>query len=441
MGSIYGRKGPSLRYGVATSAYQTEGGLQATNWAGWEKRRDPDGRPTIADGSRCGRATDSWERFDEDLACLTWLGVDVYRFSVEWSRVEPIRGYIDEAALDRYREWCVKLRAAAIAPMVTLHHFSEPAWFSGGGGFAGAGGMGAWLRFVELVEGRLGDLVDEWLTLNEPVGYVVQGWLRGVWPPGSQDPTQAARVLEQILLAHAAAYQLLHRGAARRGRSCAVGLAHHHVVFRPETRRPWDRWATRAVDASYNRAVPRALQTGELRLWLPGLRYRARHPSLVGTQDFFGLNHYQPLRVSLGWLGDGPLPGLHIGASDRGEHDDLGLELDPTSLSEAVRAVAAYGLPIHITENGTCDGAVPDERRCRQLVAALESVEALRAAGVDVRSYVHWTLVDSFEWAYGWSAPFGLFRLDRQTRQRKPDEAAYLYRDLIRRNRESLAES
>lgn len=435
MGSTYARMGPPLRFGVATSAYQTEGELHATNWAAWERRRHPDGRPSIADGSRCGRATDSWARFDEDLACLVWLGVDTYRFSVEWSRVEPISGYIDDTALDRYRDWCVKLRTAGITPMVTLHHFSEPAWFSADGGFLGPGGTAAWLRFVRLVEDRLGDLVDEWVTINEPVGYVVQGWLRGVWPPGRSDPRLAARVLENLLLAHARAYQLLHQGAERRGASCAVGLAHHQVVFRPLTGRLSDRWAAHAVDASYNHAVPRALQTGSLRLRLPGMRHRARLPSLVGTQDFYGLNHYQPLYVSIRWPGGGPLSGLHVGASGRGERDDLELDIDPGSLADAVRAASSYGLPIHITENGTCDGATPDDRRRRQLTASLEAVEALRACGCDIRSYIHWTLVDNFEWAYGWSARFGLFQFDRKTGRRSPRAAAHLYRGLIARHR------
>ena len=189
------------------------------------------------------------------------------------------------------------------------------------------------------------------------------------------------------------------------------------------------------LDATYNHAVPRALETGELRLRLPGLRYFARYPSLVGTQDFYGVNHYQPLSVSLRWSGQGALPGLQVGPSGRGEQDDLGMDLDPMSLADAIRGAAAYGLPIHVTENGTCDGATPDDRRCAQLTGALAAVEELRAGGCDVRSYLHWTLVDSFEWAYGWTAPFGLWCLDRATGDRTPRSAAYLYRELIAHHR------
>lgn len=441
VGSTYARWHPDFRFGAATSAYQTEGGLHANNWAEWEKGVRPDGRPAIANGDRCGRAVDSWERFEEDLACLVWLGVDSYRFSVEWSRVEPLRGYVDEEAVARYRDWCVQLRGHGITPLVTLHHFTEPSWFSDAGGFTKSEGPGAWVRFVDLMANRLGDVVDDWITINEPVGYVVQGWIRGLWPPGRTDPAVAARVLENLLLAHAQAYRALHDIADRRSPAaaakCRVGMAHHIVVFRPRRPgSPLDRWAARVIDDSYNHAVPRALQNGHFRLRLPGLRHRAHHPGLIGTQDFLGLNHYQPLYASVRFPRGGALPILQVEASRSGVKDDLGYDLDPRSLAEAVTMLSRYDLPIHITENGTCDGGDPDLRRSAQLTASLQAVSDLGAQGVDIRSYFHWTLTDNFEWAFGWNAHFGLFRVDRESYKRTPTASAFVYRDLIRAHRD-----
>jgi beta-glucosidase len=436
MGSTYERWQPKLRFGVASSAYQTEGGLSGNNWAEWERRRRPNGEPTILNGDRCGGANDSWERFDEELASLVWLGVDVYRFSVEWSRVEPLRGHFDEVAVDRYRDWCVRLRTVGIEPIVTLHHFTEPTWFCEAGGFSSKDTTAEWLRFVEQMALRLGDVVNQWITVNEPVGYVVQGWIRGVWPPGRAEPRTAARILEHLLLAHAEAYQLIHRVAAARdadsARTCQVGMAHHIVVFRPRRPgNPLDRWAARSIDQTYNHAVLGALETGHLKLWLPGLKYRAHHRELIGTQDFIGLNHYHLLYASVRLLSGTRLSALQLEGSRSGEKDDLGFDVDPRSLAVAAQAVQRYGLPIHITEHGTCDAANPDNQRCRQLAGTLHAVEEIVANGVDVRSYLHWTLADNFEWAYGFSAHFGLFRVDRETFARTPTAAAFLYRDLI----------
>lgn len=441
MRQTYARDAGTFRFGVGTSAYQTEGGLTAATWAAWERARRPKGQDTIRHGDRSGIANDAWNRFDEDLAALVWLGVDVYRFSVEWSRVEPLPGFIDDDAVQRYRDWCVRLRSAGISPMVTLHHFSEPAWFAHAGGFTDATAARAWVRFVELIATRLGDVVDEWITVNEPVGYVVQGWLRGIWPPGRTDAKLATQVLEHVLLAHADAYRTIHRLAEARGpdagRACRVGVAHHIATFRPRRpHNPLDVWATRVVDRNFNHAVPAALRTGELRIRLPGIRHRSSHRALVATQDFFGLNHYHVLRASLQRPSGSHLPVIEVGASPTGEKGDLGVDIDVDSLAGAVRAVAVYGLPVEITEHGTCDGDDPDERRARHLLGAVRGVERLVREGLDVRSYVHWTLADSFEWAYGWDARFGLFSVDRETLERCPRPSAFRYRELIRQHRE-----
>ncbi len=429
-------------FGVATSAHQVEGGLTSNNWADWERRVRPDGSAMVPPSERCGPATDSWNRFEEDLALMRWLGVDCYRFSVEWSRVEPRRGYVDDAALSRYRDWCCELRTAGVRPMVTLFHFTEPIWASDMGGFAEPPVVDAWVAFVERVVARMGDLVDDWVTVNEPVGYVVQGWLRGVWPPGLADPGLAGRVLENLLLAHAAAYRVIHVAASGRSaaaeRECRVGMAHHVVPFRPARRANLgDQMLARALDRAYNHAVPTALTTGHLRLRLPGLWRHVHHPELVATQDFLGVNHYFPLVARLRLRAVRGLDELDVGPSAHGVVDDLGFDLDDASMGEALVAMARYGLPIVVTEHGVCDGEEPDLRRRRGLTDALVTIARLLHEGVDIRGYLHWSLVDNFEWAFGWTAHFGLFRLDRPGLARTPRGSARLYRDLIAWHREA----
>lgn len=359
---------------------------------------------------------------------MRWLGLTGYRFSVEWSRIEPLPGYFDPEPLQRYRHWCVQLLAAGITPMVTLHHFTEPAWITERGGFESRSTVTAFVRFVEHVVGHLGDLVNFWITVNEPVGYAVQGWWRGEWPPGRTDPAAAARVLENLLLAHADAYRTIHR-LANAKRVPQVGLAHNIVAFRPARRRhPLDRLAVRLLDTAYNRAALDALITGELRLRLPGLRYLAMHTHLRGTQDYLGLNHYYPMTVRFRPSLAAP---LSVGFATTGTHNDLGWSLDPASLTEALGLVAGYGLPIVILEHGTCDRQLPDLRRRRYLAHSLAALRDAVERGVVVRGYVHWSLLDNFEWSEGFTPRFGLFRVDRATQRRSATSTAHFYRDVI----------
>jgi beta-glucosidase len=421
---------PGFGFGAATSAHQVEGGTTGNNWTRWETHGRPDGGPGILTGERCGSAVDHWHRFPDDLGLMRWLGLDMYRFSFEWSRIEPAPGRIDEEALHRYRDWCARLRAAGIAPVVTLHHFTEPHWITTRGGFENPTTIDTWVRFVERIVEYLGDLVSHWVTVNEPVGYAVQGWWRGVWPPGRTDPALAVRVIEHLLLAHSRAYRVIHRLL---GPEPLVGLAHNLVVFRPHRRgNPADRLAARLLDTAYNRAALDALATGRLRVRLPGVRRVVRHDELRGTQDFMGVNFYHPVRVS---LRPQSRHRMRVDFAPDAEHNDLGWTLDPAALGEALETAAGYGLPILVTEHGTCDAEEPDLRRRRYLAHSLAVVQAAIARGMDIRAYLHWSLLDNFEWIHGFSARFGLFRVDHTTGTRSPTTAAEFYRKVIAANR------
>ena len=429
---------PGFRFGAATSAHQVEGGTTNNNWARFERHVRPDGRPAISGDQRCGQAADHWERFPDDVELMAQLGLDGYRFSLEWSRIEPAEGRFDDAALERYRSWCVLLRAAGIAPMITLHHFTEPLWITDRGGFEDAGTVAAFARFVEHVVPALADVCDWWVTINEPAVYAVNGWLNGEFPPAKQDVALAGRVLEHLLLAHARAYHTLHEhdrvDADGDGIPCWVSLATNVVAFEPRhTWNPADVAAAKVAHANFNVRPLDACVDGRFRFGLPGLARRAAtHAELAGTLDYVGVNHY--FRALVGVNPRAPA-GLEVGFDDVTEKNDMGWDLIPATLGDAVRFAARYGRPVVVTEHGTCDGEVPDRRRRAFLLDSLHALADALGEGVDVRGYYHWSLMDNFEWAHGFAPRFGLYRVDYATQERTLTGGGQLYRDIIASHR------
>jgi beta-glucosidase len=429
---------PGFRFGAATSAHQVEGDTTNNSWTRWEEHVRPDGRGGIFTGERCGKAVDHWSRFEDDVDLMTALGIDTYRFSVEWSRIEPREGVFDDAALDRYRSWCTTLRAAGIAPMITLQHFTEPLWLTDQGGFEERTAVDAFVRFVEHVVPALADVCDWWVTINEPAVYAVNGWLNGEFPPAKQDVALAGRVLEHLLLAHARAYHTLHEhdrvDADGDGIPCWVSLATNVVAFEPRhTWNPADVAAAKVAHANFNVRPLDACVDGRFRFGLPGLgRHVATHAGLAGTLDYVGVNHYFRALVSVNPRAPA---GLEVGFDDVTEKNDMGWDLIPATLGEAVSFVARYDKPVLITEHGTCDGAVPDRRRRAFLLDSLHVLAHCIRDGADVRGYLHWSLMDNFEWAHGFQPRFGLYRVDYDTFERTLTGGGDLYRGVIAEHR------
>lgn len=421
-----------FHFGAATAAHQVEGGLGGNNWARWEAGVRPDGQPTIRTGERAGRAVEHWDRFDDDVALMVDLGLDTYRFSVEWSRVEPEPGRVDTAALERYRSWCTTLRDAGIEPLVTLHHFTEPVWLTDRGGFEDPATAAAFERFVARVVPALGEYVDRWVTINEPNVFAVLGWLQGEFPPGVRDLRRTSQVLRTVLACHARAYHTIHqldtRAAEPAGTPAQVSLAHNVILFEPRSwANPAEVIAARVAHRNYNAAPIEACRTGRFTFGLPGARVDERMRGLAGTLDWLGVNHYVRHLVKV--------PGgdelFETGSDDATVTNDMGWDLIPGTLAEAVRWASRYRLPITVTEHGTCDAQVPDRRRQWFLATSLASLAETVAAGTDVRGYVHWSLLDNFEWAHGFTPRFGLYRVDHMTQQRVLTGGGRWYRDLL----------
>jgi|SRR5262245_10492145 len=408
-------------WGAGTSAHQVEGGNHQNDWWAWEQAgKVPE---------RSGLACDHWSRFRSDFDLARSLGHNAHRFSLEWSRIEPEEGYWDDAALEHYRNVLIALHERHIEPVVTLFHFTLPQWMAARGGWEDPRIERYLERYVGRVLDVLGPHARWWITLNEPVVQVFKGWLLGQWPPGRVRawPT-ALRVLRHMLRSHVRLYHLIHA----RVPGAHVSIAKHALALSPDDPSRWrDRWSVRVRGHLFNHLFLEALHTGVLRV--PGLFWE-RLP-IARTLDWIGLNYYTRDFVRNSGLG---LPGLvgELASRDhrqqRGKLNDLGWEIFPEGLAQFLREYARYRVPILITENG-----IPtrrDDDRWMFLFMHLWQVARAIADGVDCVGYLHWSLLDNFEWADGYRGRFGLIEVDFATQERRIRPSAWRYAEVIRRN-------
>jgi beta-glucosidase len=397
--------------GTSTASHQVEGGND-NDWTDWEHGTYADGTPHIDLNTQSGVATDSWNRFLEDVSLMRRLGANAYRFSIEWSRLEPTRGEWNAEAAERYRQWAHTLRAAGIEPLVTLHHFTLPRWVAAQGGWENPATVDDFERFSAQVALRLGAEVDWWCTLNEPNVLAVFGYLDGVWPPGKQDARAMARVFDHLVEAHARAARQLRENdttdADGDGHATLIGLAHHVRVFQSATGSPSDSLVTGLTDTFFNDSLPEALRTGHLSVVVPGsISLQHDVPGLKGSVDWFGINYYTRDHVRQ----DASASFSHKYVPQGRDVNDLGWELYPEGLYLFLKRYASLGVPLVVTENGMDDRT--GERRPYFLRSHLYAVERAVAEGVPVRGYFHWSLLDNFEWSEGYVPRFGLFRVER----------------------------
>jgi beta-glucosidase len=415
-------------WGAATAAHQNEGNNTANQWAAWEQQP---GR--IYAGQRSGRATDWWdlEIAASDFDRAAELGLNSLRISVEWSRIEPEPGVFDQVALAHYREMIGLLRERGLEPMVTLHHFTDPLWLTGLGGWENPATEDHFLRFVTQVVEALGDQVTLWCTINEPTVYAIEGYLEGYFPPGAKSLRRTLGVLRRMLLVHGRCYRTIHRLQ----NNAKVGLAHHQRLFVPaNAKRMVDRWAAALLGQVGNRSVLEAVTRGRL---TPLLGAGEQVTYLIDACDFIGLNYYTPARVTFAptqpqWLFTRQFLDPNAESSDETPLGEPYSEINARGLYLALKQVAAYGKPIYITENGLPDA--DDDQRPRFIATYLSEAWRALQEGVDLRGYYHWTLVDNFEWEAGWSLRFGLYELDVESGHRSPRTSAAIYRRIAEAN-------
>jgi len=380
-------------FGASISAHQTEGGNTNSDWWAWEHAEDTPCREPSGD------ACDFYHRYRDDVAMVGDLGLNAFRFSVEWARVEPAEGEFSRAALDHYRRVCDACAERRIAAVVTFHHFTLPLWLQEKGGFASDEFPRLFERYCTQVAGALGNRMTCACTLNEPQGLGTSGWLLGINPPGwTDDWNGARRVADNLLEAHRLGVAAIRSHA---GVPAGVTLA--------------------LPDLQYEDGA----QPGNTSLELES-KVSDQFFEIARTDDFIGVQTYTRFRF-------GPegsrSPGSDWSDASRELVETetttlLGYELYPQALGAAIRraATSCPGVPVLVTENGIA--TAHDERRIAYMDVALREVLACLRDGIDVRGYMYWSLLDNFEWSLGYAPTFGLVAVDRETFKRHPKPSA-----------------
>lgn len=398
-------------WGTATAAHQVEGNNTNNDWWQWEQKPG-----TILKQHRSGAACNWWENAEADLDRAAELGTNAHRLSVEWSRIEPEPSAFDRQALDRYRQILQALHERNIEPMVTLHHFANPLWLVEKGDFSSDLVVDYFQRYTARVAGALGDLVSQWITINEPVVYVLMRYLEGAFPqPRHKGWGAARRALRNLLRCHAAAYHTIKEAQPE----ALVSVAKNFVVLEayPGAGR-LNRWWARRLAWLHNDWWMEAMADGRLR-WPLG---QGRIEQLAGTFDFTAVDYYSRFYTRFPRLYEREWPADAV-VSD----GDYG-EVYPAGLFRVLKHVRRYKKPIYITENGVPDAA--DRLRPGFLLSHLREVWRAISFNWPIMGYYHWSLVDNFEWDRGWTQRFGLIAMDPDTQERSLRDSGRLYGEI-----------
>ena len=416
-------------WGAGTSSHQVEGNHH-NEWSEWEKRsaerlakeareeswhdswrgygkreRNAEFAKEASDPNNyiSGAACDHWNRYEEDFDILQELNLNTYRFSIEWSKVEPAEGAFDKEAIDHYKKVIASLRRRGIEPFVTLWHFWLPVWVAESGGALSPEFPDRFARYADRMAKEFGDSVTFYVTINEPDIYSSLSYLLGFWPPERKSVLLHFRALHHLKQAHKKAYSAIKAAAPK----AQVGITKQFMHFVALRRTPWNLLGCRFADWWGNTSIVDALK---------------------GYQDFIGFNYYQKKVI-----------GKDTRDPDEIEHTDIGWEYDPESIYDALIALKRYEIPIYITENGLADAY--DRLRGQFITETLASIYKAISDGTDVRGYIHWSLLDNFELDKGFWPRFGLVHVDFATQKRTIRKSARLYAKIAGSNSFEIPEN
>ncbi len=446
-------------WGVSTSAFQIEGcpaesSCRLSDWSHWAARNDK-----IKDGSNADSACEFYWRYPQDLELCAQLNVNCFRLSLNWPVLRPAQTEqfaLDREALAYYKKLLASIKERGMKTFVTLFHFCLPNWLSEVGGWNNPLTGKEFALYAEAVASELGPFVDYWLTLNEPLVYVYRGYINGDWPPGySRNYLLAFQTIRALLEAHSAAYRVIHSVCPQ----AQVSYVIHWRPFEPKNWfNPLDQIVRFYRNQVFNHLFPRAVDTGILEFPFPiGSDPPVREiagpvDGLKGTIDFLALNYYTREICEFKWSCPPDVFGVQSGVK-RLETAGLGWEIYADGLYYLlVEDIAPYrysagGQPrdIFITENGMADEfssdlndgdwSLDDNQRIFYLVAHLVALAKAIADGVNVKGYLHWSLLDNFEWSDGLCPRFGLVRVSYPSQERVFRKSARIYADIIAGNK------
>lgn len=403
-------------WGAASSAHQIEGDTH-NQWSVWElenakvlsetakyranylpKWEAIEPEATNPHNYVSSKGCDHYNKYEEDFALLKKLNMNAWRFSLEWSRIEPEEGAWNAEAIEHYRTYLRRLQAMAIEPVVTLWHWTVPVWFEQKGGFTKKANIKYFLRFAEKVFDELGRDFRYVITLNEPEVYIAQSHLLGNWPPQNRSKVKAFTTLMHLLSAHKKVYKL----AKQKGRKYLVSIAKNTAYHYP------------GDDAKLS------IITADFMRWSEDYFILNR---IKKQLDFIGVNYYFSNRY-YGYRMHNP--------NDR--TNDLGWDMQPQNIEFVLKELTdRYNLPIIITENGVADR--DDEHRKWWITQTLMAMHRAIQGGVKLEGYLHWSLTDNFEWSSGFWPRFGLAALDYKTKKRALRRSAVWFGQVIKKLR------
>jgi beta-glucosidase len=396
-------------WGASTSSHQVEGDNH-NDWTVWEEanaqrlaaaaQQNPSLPPHVRAAAHdprnyiSGAAADHYHRFATDFDLAAELGHTAQRFSIEWSRIIPEPGEIDMQEVSHYQEVVAALRQRGLEPVVTLWHFTLPKWVAARGGWANARTIEYFCEYVRVISAAIPE-IKFWLTINEPNIYSTHGYLLNKWPPGQRTFFNYFRSQMNMAEAHRRAYKIIKLASPM----AQVGIAHNGVYFIPSRNNVFDKFAVR------------------LSRWWNNFWFLDR---LQGHQDFIGFNFYFRNRMH----------GFQVRNMNE-RVSDMGWELYPEGVGRVcLEYWDRYHLPVMVTENGLADAN--DAHREWYLTEVIKSIAAASHSGAHIIGYLHWSLLDNFEWAEGFWPRFGLIEVDYTTQKRTIRKSALAYRDIIK---------
>ncbi|KGP73280.1 GH1 family beta-glucosidase [Pontibacillus yanchengensis] len=430
-------------FGTATSSYQIEG---AANEGGrtpsiWDEFSKTPGK--VWNGDTGDVACDHYHRFEEDIEIIKALGVDSYRFSIAWPRIFPSEGQYNPEGMEFYKKLAKKLNDAGIKPFVTLYHWDMPKWAYDKGGWVNRDSVQWFLDYAEKCFEELDDLVSMWITHNEPWCAALLGYYEGVHAPGHMNLDEAVRVSHHLLLSHGKAVELYKNQLHL---TKPIGITLNLSPVYPASERVEDELAANNYDGYLNR-------------WFLDPVFKASYPkdmmnlyskqvssfdfiqegdmgTIATSCDFFGINFYN--RALIRYSTTSPL--LFEPAESDYPKTGMGWDVSPNEFKELIRTLRRdfTDLPMYITENGAAfqdvleeDGTVKDVERREYMEQHIEAIAFLNEEGMNIRGYYLWSLLDNFEWAFGYDKRFGITYVDFQTQKRYMKDSAKRYAEIV----------
>ncbi len=392
-------------WGAATSAHQVEGQNIYNDWWLAEQER------LLKEPSAL--ACKHYELYAEDFLLAQQLQHNCHRFSIEWSRIEPEQGNFQAAEIAHYRNVIADLKNKGLEPIVTLHHFTNPVWFSQKGGWAKSRNQRYFLRFVERIVGEFASQVKFWITINEPLVYSSHAYLLGAWPPKKRSLFKTFQVTRNLAQAHLQAYRIIHK------------IYHQQGLNRPRISIAANLQAFEICQPTWKNKLARYLRNK-----LYNFNFIDRLASCQ-TLDYIGINYYGRNLIDVhSWK----IRDLLLQTCQQNHHplprNSLGWDIYPQGLSKLLMVVKKYKLPVLITENGIC--TADDDLRWDYIRQHLEQLSWAIGQGVEILGYIYWSLIDNFEWDKGFAPRFGLVAVDYQDYKRSVRPSANKLAAVIR---------